>query len=326
MSLSPSFRPPTPDSRPLTPMNIIEQTLRTVGDTSRRLTRTELRGLSDIGRETEASFMAAWRGIDLRRRREILRAMVELAEENMEFDFRDVFSACLGDADAEVRRVAVEGLWEDDRPRTLRHLLTMLGGDPDDGVRAAVALALGPFAYQAALDELRGDDAVRLRASLLDTARDLDLDVDVRRRALESAGYFSGSDIDEAIAQAYASGNDQLKASSLAAIGHSLDTRWLPVLQAELRSSVPALRYEAARASGELGEEAASLVPLLLPLVEGDDAEISTTAIWALGQIGGDAARRILRRLSRGDDPVRQLAAEEALSELQFDADPSRLF
>ncbi|MDQ5853996.1 MAG: HEAT repeat domain-containing protein, partial [Chloroflexota bacterium] len=172
-------------------MNIIEQTLRTVGDTSRRLTRTELRGLSDIGRETEASFMAAWRGIDLRRRREILRAMVELAEENVEFDFRDVFSACLGDADAEVRRVAVEGLWEDDRPRTLRHLLTMLGGDPDDGVRAAVALALGPFAYQAALDELRGDDAARLRASLLDTARDLDLDVDVRRRALESAGYFS---------------------------------------------------------------------------------------------------------------------------------------
>ena len=307
-------------------MNTIQSTLQSIGDTSRPLVHRDLRRLSDIGRETEAAFFAAWRGIELVRRREIARAMVDLAEDNVEFDFRDVFTACLDDVDAEVRESAVEGLWEDDRPRTMRRLLELLDVDPDDGVRAAAALSLGRFAHQATLDELREDDAVRLRAALLAVARDLDSAVDVRRRALESVGYFSGPDIDETIAQAYASGDDRLKASSLAAIGHSLDTRWLPVLEAELRSSVPALRYEAARATGELAEEAASLAPLLLPLAEGDDVEIYTVAIWALGQIGGTAARRTLRRLARSDDPARQQAAEDALSELNFDVDPLRLF
>jgi len=113
--------------------------------------------------------------------------------------------------------------------------------------------------------------------------------------------------------------------SALAAIGHSLDERWLPVLRAELGSDVPALQYEAAHATGEFGETAAALVPLLLPLVDGDDVEVYTAAIWALGQIGGDAAKRTLRRLAKDDDPARQEAAAEALNELAFNMDPTRL-
>ena len=302
------------------------ETLRIVGDRQRRLVHKELRGLSDIGRDAEAPFLEAWQAIDLDRRREIARAMVVLAEDNVDVDFRDVFTACLGDSDAVVRQVAVEGLWEDDRPRTMRHFLRLLGDDPDDSVRAASALALGRFAYQATLDELQERDAARLRDALVAAARDLDDSVDVRRRALEGAGYFSGPDIDELIAGAYTSGNADLKASALAAIGHSIDPRWLPVLQAELASSEPVLRYEAARASGEWGEEAASLVPQLLPLAEGDDPEIYGAALWALGQIGGDAARRMLRRMAQSDEPNRQAAAQEALNELEFDADPMRLF
>jgi HEAT repeat protein len=302
------------------------ETLRIVGDRQRRLVHKELRGLSDIGRESEVPFLEAWQAIDLERRREIARAMVALAEDNVDVDFRDVFTACLGDSDALIRQVAVEGLWEDDRPRTMRHFLRLLGDDPDDSVRAASAIALGRFAYQATLDELQERDVARLRDALVAAASDLDDSVDVRRRALEGAGYFSGPDIDELIAGAYTSGNADLKASALAAIGHSIDPRWLPVLQAELGSSEPALRYEAARASGEWGEEAASLVPQLLPLAEGDDPEVYGAALWALGQIGGDAARRLLRRIAQSDEPNRQAAAEEALNELEFNADPMRLF
>jgi HEAT repeat protein len=302
------------------------ETLRIVGDRQRRLVHKELRGLSDIGRDTEVPFLEAWQAIDLERRREIARAMVALAEDNVDVDFRDVFTACLGDSDALVRRVAVEGLWEDDRPRTMRYFLRLLGDDPDDSVRAASATALGRFAYQATLDELQERDVARLRDALVAAAGNLDDSVDVRRRALEGAGYFSGPDIDALIAEAYASGNADLKASALAAIGHSIDPRWLPVLQAELGSAEPALRYEAARASGEWGAEASSLVPQLLPLAEGDDPEVYGAALWALGQIGGDAARRMLRRMAQSDEPNRQAAAQEALNELEFDADPMRLF
>jgi HEAT repeat protein len=301
------------------------ETLRIVGDTRRRLPHRELRSLSDIGREHEEAFLQTWRSIDLDRRREIVRAMVDLAEENVDVDFRDVFTACLGDADADVREAAVEGLWDDDRPRTMRQFLRLLASDPDDDVRAASALALGRFAYRASLDELAERDTAQLRKALVDGGADLNLPVEVRRRALEGAGYFAGADVDQAIAGAYASGVSELKQSALAAIGHTLDSRWLPVLQAELASTEPALRYEAAHASGEWGEEAASLVPLLLPLAESDDPEVYNAALWALGQIGGDAARRTLRRLAQSEESGRQAAAEEALSELDFDADPFRL-
>src|SRR5919206_2742667 len=102
------------------------ETLRIVGDRQRRLVHKELRGLSDIGRDAEVPFLEAWQAIDLDRRREIARAMVGLAEDNVDVDFRDVFTACLGDSDALIRQTAVEGLWEDDRPRTMRLFLRLL--------------------------------------------------------------------------------------------------------------------------------------------------------------------------------------------------------
>lgn len=301
-------------------------TLTRLADTRRKLAHAELRGLSDIGRESEGRFLAAWSAIDSRRRRAIMRAMVDLAEENVDLDFRDVFVACLDDDDAEVRQTAVEGLWEDDRPRVMRRLLAVFADDEDESVRARAALGLGRFAYQAALEELATEDARQLRAVLVGAAANLDLPPDVRRRALEGAGYFSGADVDQAIAGAYASGAAPLKASAVAAMGHSLDTRWMPIIKAELQSSEPLLRFEAARAAGELGEEAGALVPLLVPLAQGEDAEIYTMAIWALGQVGGETARRALRNLAQGDESARQAAAQEALSELELDAGSFGLF
>jgi HEAT repeat protein len=102
-----------------------------------------------------------------------------------------------------------------------------------------------------------------------------------------------------------------------------LDTRWLPVLQTELASPEPTLRYEAARAAGAWGEQAEPLVTLLLSLAQGNDPEIYNAAIWALGQVGGDAARRVLRRMAKEEDGDRQVAARDALEELELDADPS---
>ena len=303
-------------------MENFQNTLTVVGDISRRLSRRDLRGLSDIGREFEAVFFAQWQRIELGRRRAIMRAMVDLSEDNVDFDFKDVFSACLEDTDAEIRHGAVDGLWDDDRPRTMRQLLTMFAQDDNDDVRATAALALGRFAYRASLDELRPADVAQLRAALVGAARDPDLEIEVRRRALESAGYFHGPDVDEAIAAAYASGNSELKQSALAAIGHSLDQRWLPILRAELAGSDPALLYEAAHASGELADQAEALVPLLFPLIESDDVQVYGAAIWALGQIGGDAAKRVLRRIVAEDDSARQEAASEALGELEFNVDP----
>lgn len=304
----------------ITSMATITQTLAALGDPKRALQHKELRQLNDIGADAQAEFRAAWQRIPSDRRREIAAALAALAEENVEFDFRDVFSVILDDSEADVRLAAVDGLWEDERLSTLRQLLPMLSADPDVDVRAAVALALGRFAYRASLDELSKRVAADVRQALYSSASNLDAPDEVRRRSIEGLGYFEGNDVTQTIAQAYASGKPALKESALVAMGHNLDQRWLPVVDAELQSNEPAVRYEAARACGEFGEEAAALLPRLLPLAEGDDLEVAQAAIWALGQIGGDAARRALRRLSKSDNSAVQQAADEALSELQLDA------
>ncbi len=300
-------------------MASIAKTLRHLGDTSRQLHHKELRQLSDIGADARDEFWTAWQPIDGKRRHEIVTALVTLAEDNVDLDFRDVFSAILADPEAEVRVAAVDGLWEDERLSTLRQLLPMLANDPDDDVRAAAALAVGRFAYRASVDRLSARVSKDVREALLTSASNLDLPDDVRRRSIEGLGYYEGEDVRMIIGQAYTSGRQALKESALVAMGHSLDVRWLPVFAVELQSSEPALRYEAARASGELGTEATSLLPQLLPLAEGNDSEVAQAAIWALGQIGGDAARRVLRRLAESDDPTLQQAADEALAELQVD-------
>lgn len=297
----------------------IAQTVTLMGDTSRQLHQKELRKLNDIGAEAQQEFRAAWERVAEARRREIATALASLAEDNVEFDFRDVFSVMLDDPEAAVRIAAVDGLWEDDRVSTLRRLLPMLADDLDDDVRSSVALALGRFAYRASIDELPARVSKDVRQALLQNALNLDEADDVRRRAIEGLGYYGGDEIAGVIGQAYASGKQSLKESALVAMGHTLDTRWLPILDAELQSSEPSVRYEAARAAGELSSDAVSLLPRLVPLTEGDDSEVAQAAIWALGQIGGEGARRILKRLSQSDDPSRQQAADEALSDLQLD-------
>ena len=291
-----------------------------LGDPSGPLQHRALRQLNDIGRDERDEFRAAWERVQPERRREIATAIAALAEENVEFDFRDVFCVMADDPDADVRLAAVDGLWEDDRLTTLRQLLPMLDGDSDEDVRAAVALALGRFAQRAGLGELSERVAGDVREALYATSANLDVPDAVRRRAIEGLGYFGSDDTTAIIGQAYTSGKQPLKESALVAMGHTLDTRWLPILDAELQSEEAALRYEAARAVGEYGSEAMALLPRLLTLAEGGDLEVAQAAIWALGQVGGESARRVLKRLSDSDNPTIQQTADEALAELQVDS------
>jgi HEAT repeat protein len=59
-------------------------------------------------------------------------------------------------------------------------------------------------------------------------------------------------------------------------------------------------------------------VPRLAQLLDDPDREVQEAAIWALGQTGGDQARRLLQGcLEEGDDATRS-AAEAAMQELEF--------
>jgi len=75
------------------------------------------------------------------------------------------------------------------------------------------------------------------------------------------------------------------------------------------------MQYEAARAAGHIGLDEA--VPELIRLIEEtDDTEILEIAIWALGEIGGEEARRalnaIITRAEADDDEEILAAAQDA--------------
>lgn len=296
-----------------------EAQLARLGDLGRPPAHAELKALSNLGPETLKSFWATWRTFPAERRLELVRELDAMAEDNIDLDFRPVFRACLSDADAEVRAAAIEGLWEDESERTMERLIAMLNDD-DGPVRAAAAVALAPFAYRAELDELPATVGQRLHAALLAAAVDPEQPLEVRRRAVEGLGYFAGSKEAQAeIGRAYAHPELAMRESAVLAMGRSMRPTWFPYIERELKSPSPALRYEAARAVGELGEDGRPLLAALLPLVDDDDAEIAQAAIWALGQVGGASARRLLERLARSKDDARSQAASDALEELSLD-------
>ncbi|HMQ32633.1 MAG TPA: HEAT repeat domain-containing protein [Chloroflexaceae bacterium] len=296
-----------------------EAQLARIGDLGHPLTHAELKALAGLGPESLKVFWQAWREFPADRRVEIVQALDELGEDNVDLDFRPVLRACLSDADPDVRTAAVAGLWEDESERTMDRLIALLD-DEAGGVRSAAAVALAPFAYRAELGELAAPVGQRVQAALLRAAIDPEQPLEVRRRAVEGLGYFAGSKEAQAeIGRAYAHAELSMRESAVLAMGRSMRPTWFPYIERELKSPSPALRYEAARAVGELGEDGRPLLPALLPLVDDDDSEISLAAIWALGQVGGPSAKRLLERLARSKDDARRQAASDALDELSID-------
>jgi HEAT repeat protein len=107
-----------------------------------------------------------------------------------------------------------------------------------------------------------------------------------------------------------------MQISAVFAMGRTYDEQWGDYVRQQLDSEDPEMRYEAARAAGELELEDA--VPGLARLALDSDREIKEVAIWSLGEIGSREATRVLERLATeakrlGDDDLLE-AIEDALA------------
>ncbi|HID86280.1 MAG TPA: hypothetical protein EYP55_02750 [Anaerolineae bacterium] len=293
-----------------------EEILEQVGDSQKPLSVSRLYGLSGATVTEMAVFARRWPQIEVERRRKIIRSLVEIAEASFEVNFDPIFRHCLTDEDAQVRAQAIDGLWEDEDTALIEPLVRLLRGDPSVLVRASAAMALGKYVLQAELEELEEGHAAVVRTALLDVIRDLGEDVEVRRRAVESIAYAGDEEVRGIIETAYYAAEEKMRVSALFAMGRSADPYWQETVLLELNNPNPEMRYEAARACGELEHREA--VPALIELIEDPDREVQEAAIWALGQIGGGEAHRALQICCQsGDEFVREVA-EEALAELEF--------
>jgi HEAT repeat protein len=242
--------------------------------------------------------------------------LVNIVEASFEVDFDPVFRWGLNDSDAAVRATCVEGLWENEDLRLMDEFLDLLTADLSDQVRAAAAQSLGRFLL---LGELGKVDFERCRPAfetLCDIISQEHEAIEVRRRAIESVAYVGSDDVVALLEDAYDHPNEKMRVSAVFGMGRSADARWIDTVIQELYSTNPEMRYEAARACGEL--EARAAVPRLAALIDDPDQEVQEAALRALGQAGGDTARRLLLTCcEEGNEAVRSVAAA-ALEELQF--------
>jgi HEAT repeat protein len=251
------------------------------------------------------------------RRIEILASLAHHAEEDFALTFDEIFRACLDDESAQVRRQAIEALWEDERHDLAPRLIELLQNDPSIEVRAAAAAQLGRFVFMAECDELSEARGEQVREALERVIRSEQEAIEVRRRAVESVAFINDDAVRQIIDRAYGDEHAEMRISAVSAMARSADPFWAETVQAELYSDLPVMRLEAVRACGEIS--LSSAIPTLVRMIANDrDGDVQIMAVWALGQIGGNRARRVLEQLLEGESPVLAEAAEQALEEMDL--------
>ena len=111
----------------------------------------------------------------------------------------------------------------------------------------------------------------------------------------------------EQLTAAYESADEAMRISAVFAMGRSMDATWVEPVLTELLSRNPAMRGEAARACGEL--EVKEAISAVIGLASDADRAVQAAAIEALGQIGGQRARRVLERCCGSEDDALRAAA-----------------
>jgi HEAT repeat protein len=283
---------------------------------SRMPDQASLYYLSNLNAREAERVRQVWSDLPEDLRFSLTSRLMKMAERDFTLSFGAIFRIAMEDASPNVRRVAIEGLWEDHDVRLVPRLTERLREDDSPSVRAAAAESLGRFILLGELQKIRPKPRTMAYQALVEAYQAHDEDLQVQRRALESLAYVCNETVVASIQEAYASSQEKLRISAVFAMGRSADTRWEQKATQELFSINPEMRYEAARACGELQLSAA--VSMLEELTEDTDAEVQQAAIWALGQIGGDRARNILEHFCQASDEALRSAAEAALEEFEF--------
>jgi hypothetical protein len=191
-------------------------------------------------------------------------------------------------------------------------------GEPEQ-LRAKAAISFGPALEQAYIGEFEDPDEVpiteRTFRNIQDSLRELYLDnstpKEVRRRILEASVRAPETWHQDAIAQAYSSGDKKWMLTAVFAM------RWVrgfdnQILEA-LNSAAPLIHYEAVNAAGNWELDAAW--PHVVDLLNDPDTPkpLLLAAIGAAGSIRPAEAGMILVDLADSDDEDIAEAADEAM-------------
>ena len=290
---------------------------------SKDFPRRYLQYFSDIDPASLALLMKAWPQVKPARKRALLKQMEATLEEDTLASYDELARALLTDPESSTRRSAMRLLIDCEDPKLVPAYIKMLETDQDPATRAEAASALGHFVALGELEEISTKIHRQAEEALLRAANS-QADANVCRRAVEAMGFSSRSEVTPLIESAFRRADHEWRASALIAMGRSSDDRWQEQVISMLLSENPRERLAAVQAAGELGLALAR--PLIIRLLEEEEEDdITTAAIWALSQIGGEDARTYIQSLldiTEDEDQIDFL--EEALENLDFTEDLER--
>lgn len=265
-----------------------------------------LYGLSGLIDSQIRDFHKVWDQMDATQRQLLLQMMIDAAYSNLELNFEPIGIMVLhDDTDTTVRRTAVELLYESETLTALSVLRRVLMTDQDLPTQINASRALGNFVLLAELGKITDRYVQPVREHLLSLLNSPQTDTLLRAASLEAIANCSHSDVATHIDQAYGAGENELRRSAVVAMGRTCDERWSDHVLEELTSNDVDIQAIAARAAGELQLEEA--VPAFTHIYEDADLDTRSAIIWALGEIGGREAMRMLENAledaeSEGDD------------------------
>jgi HEAT repeat protein len=302
----------------------VAQALRSI-EFDATLPATLFYGLSELNGEEVQSLLPVWQGLGGTQRINVLRQLVDSSETNFELDYFALAVVGLDDVEPSARVAAVELLWADESIEIMDRLHHIAQTDSDENVRASAINALGRYILAGELGDLPEEQTLKVQETVMSIFRNESEPLEIRRRALEAAANSSSNDteLDKTIREAYSSRALPMQASALFAMGRTCDEKWGDIIIRELENTDSELRFEAARAAGEMLLETA--IPKLNQAAFDVDTEVRDTAIWALGEIGGREALRILNILAsdpdnQEDDDLME-AIEDAIANAQLAGD-----
>ena len=210
----------------------IDVFIRAVADESEPLSDAPFHEASDPSVSEIVEFHRFLSTLYEEERRVLLTAMVEQAEENLELDFTSIFRHCLRNEDDHLVQLGVEGLWEQEERWLITELVDLLRSERGARVRAASAVALGKFPALAQEGKISAQDGALVYRVLMDFLEDEIEDLEVRRRCLEAIAPFNTEEVRDYIRWAYDDEDQDLRSSSIYAMGRTGAMSWLPTLHA----------------------------------------------------------------------------------------------
>jgi HEAT repeat protein len=282
-----------------------------------QFTYAGLSELSALSADDARDLVEAWEEWTETRMVNFLHRLVGLSEDNTLLEFDTLFKHALTIESAPGRKLALAGLAECDDRTLVTPLLKMVKSDPADDVREDATLALARFAALGVAGKLPKRDVQKIGESLdaiLANARESD---GVRRRALEASATLGSSNVDVLIKAAFDSGDIEEVKSALYSMGLSSNQAWLPQVLDQITSHSPELRFEAARALGEIGEE--PHVIQLADLLEDADPIVAVAAIGSLARIGGEAAMKLIEEGTESEHTIVAEASQAAIREIKME-------